>query len=295
MPLLSPTSGRPDYGLIIKPRFGWQGIGPMLGAMGWKILPEPLPLPLLPRSDRKVPPWVLSTTILLCLQRLFKQLEPRFELTSADLRAPRGQVNWNHRQWVFSIPKRLRIYFMYDRRLPAKLSQCAWKVLSLYLQQGVPFEGAASGAVVAVQTFGDFLNFKPHLHIFATDKATAYFSLKFSSNIMKRYLLSIYAGLETGKMEQGRLSAKDLDKMADANNYLSGAPLTSYDEGTYAVEDIRLKAMEQKSRAGLDVLVIDYLQLLTSSDEFDNRQEESPAILLITSIGRRQHNFGCLS
>ncbi len=96
MPLLSPTSGRPDYGLIIKPRFGWQGIGPMLGAMGWKILPEPLPVPLLPRSDRKVPPWVLSTTILLRLQRLLKQLERRFELTSADLRAPRGQVNWNH-------------------------------------------------------------------------------------------------------------------------------------------------------------------------------------------------------
>lgn len=31
LPLLSPTSGRPDYGLVIKPRFGWQGIGPMLG------------------------------------------------------------------------------------------------------------------------------------------------------------------------------------------------------------------------------------------------------------------------
>jgi len=31
-----------------------------------------------------------------------------------------------HRQWVFSIPKRLRIYFMFDRRLLAKLSRCAW-------------------------------------------------------------------------------------------------------------------------------------------------------------------------
>src|SRR5450759_4629426 len=34
-----------------------------------------------------------------------------------------------HRQWVFSIPKRLRVYFMYDRKLLGKLSQCAWKVL----------------------------------------------------------------------------------------------------------------------------------------------------------------------
>ncbi len=58
---------------------------------------------------------------------------------------------------------------MYDRRLLAKLSQCAWKLLSLYLKQGVPFEGAAPGAIVAVHTFGNFLNFNPHLHIIATD------------------------------------------------------------------------------------------------------------------------------
>jgi ribosomal protein S27E len=31
-----------------------------------------------------------------------------------------------HRQWVFSIPKRLRIYFMFDRKLLSKLSQCVW-------------------------------------------------------------------------------------------------------------------------------------------------------------------------
>ena len=94
LPLLSPTSGRPDYGLVIKPRFGWQGIGPMLGAMGWKIIPTPLRLPMLPRSDRKIPPWVLSTTILLRIQKLLEQMERRFEFVEADLNAPRGQVNW---------------------------------------------------------------------------------------------------------------------------------------------------------------------------------------------------------
>lgn len=94
VPLLSPTSGRPDYGLIIKPRFGWQGIGPMLGAMGWKVIPTPLKLPLLPRSDRRIPPWVISTIILLRIERLLKQLDRRFEFSQADLIAPKGQVNW---------------------------------------------------------------------------------------------------------------------------------------------------------------------------------------------------------
>jgi len=74
-----------------------------------------------------------------------------------------------HRQWVFSIPKRLRIYFMFDRSLLTKLSRCAWKVLNLYLTQAVPYDDANAGAAVAVQSFGDFQNFHPHLHVLATD------------------------------------------------------------------------------------------------------------------------------
>ena len=74
-----------------------------------------------------------------------------------------------HRQWVFSIPKRLRIYFMAHRRLLAELSRRAWKVLSQYLKAGVSYADAAPGGVIAVQTFGDFQNFHPHLHIIATD------------------------------------------------------------------------------------------------------------------------------
>jgi hypothetical protein len=44
---------------------------------------------------------------------------------------------------------------MFDRRLLTKLSRCAWKVLSLYLTQAVPYDDAKSGAVIAVQSFGD--------------------------------------------------------------------------------------------------------------------------------------------
>ena len=74
-----------------------------------------------------------------------------------------------HRQWVFSIPKRLRIYFMFDRKLLTKLSCCAWKVLNLYLTQAIPYEDAKAGAAIAVQSFGDFQNFHPHLHVLSTD------------------------------------------------------------------------------------------------------------------------------
>ena len=74
-----------------------------------------------------------------------------------------------HRQWVFSIPKRLRIYFLFDRKLLAKLSVCAWNVIKRYLKSGVTDTDAVPGASIAVQTYGDFLNFNPHLHAIVFD------------------------------------------------------------------------------------------------------------------------------
>ena len=95
VPLVSPTTGRADYGLVVKPRFDWPGIGPMLAEMGWRIIPTTLPVPLLPRSDRKIPPWVLSTIVLRRLEALLQQMERRFEMTDTIRTAPRGSVDWS--------------------------------------------------------------------------------------------------------------------------------------------------------------------------------------------------------
>ena len=81
-----------------------------------------------------------------------------------------------HRHFVFSITKIRRRYFLYDRKLLTDLSRCAWESLKVFIQDavGTPFlQGApvdpVPGAVVAVQTFGDFLGLNPHCHILVTD------------------------------------------------------------------------------------------------------------------------------
>ena len=94
VPLVSPTTARPDYGLLVQPRFPWAGIGPMLGQMGWRIVPTPLRMPLLKRSERRVPIWVLSSMILLRLRALLESLDRRFEVISQNLQAPKGLVRW---------------------------------------------------------------------------------------------------------------------------------------------------------------------------------------------------------
>ena len=92
VPLLSPYTARPDYGLVVQPRFPWAGIGPMLAEMGWLVSPTPLRLPLLKRSERRVPPWVLSFMVLARLNALLDRLDRRFELTVEDRTAPKGTV-----------------------------------------------------------------------------------------------------------------------------------------------------------------------------------------------------------
>ncbi|MEA3360568.1 MAG: transposase [Thermodesulfobacteriota bacterium] len=83
-----------------------------------------------------------------------------------------------HRHVVFSIPKILRRYFLYDRKLLSDLSRCGWEALKAFYTTGVrdpkavPVEDPvfSGGAVVAIQTFGDFpQGFHPHLHILVSD------------------------------------------------------------------------------------------------------------------------------
>ncbi len=82
---------------------------------------------------------------------------------------PLGLQPHFHRHFVFSIPKILRRYFLYDRSLLSELSRCVWESLRMFLRETVPKRGAVPGAVIAIQTFGDFLGFHPHCHVLCTD------------------------------------------------------------------------------------------------------------------------------
>ncbi len=77
-----------------------------------------------------------------------------------------------HRHLTFSLPKILRPYFLYDRRLLADLSRCAWQSIRTFLAAaGASRPGAQRvAAIVATQTFGaDPTRFHPHLHILVPD------------------------------------------------------------------------------------------------------------------------------
>jgi hypothetical protein len=73
------------------------------------------------------------------------------------------QARVPHRQFVFTLPKMLRIYFQRDRRLLGKFGQCAADALKTLFPAACTDLMAVPGIIIAIQTYGDLLNFHPHL------------------------------------------------------------------------------------------------------------------------------------
>ncbi|MHB8928354.1 MAG: 5-methylcytosine restriction system specificity protein McrC [Bacillota bacterium] len=94
MPLRAPDTRRVAGGIVVRPRFGWDGIGQLLQEIGWSASPTLLEMPLVPGAAREVPPWVLAGPILQRLERLLRDVKRDFHLVEEVRQSPRGQVLW---------------------------------------------------------------------------------------------------------------------------------------------------------------------------------------------------------
>ena len=74
-----------------------------------------------------------------------------------------------HRQYVFTIPKVLRVYFRNDCRLLGDLCLAARDSLRLFFVEHLGLPKGKIGAVLAIHTFGDYLNFHPHVHMLVSN------------------------------------------------------------------------------------------------------------------------------
>jgi hypothetical protein len=74
-----------------------------------------------------------------------------------------------HRQYVFSIPKIIRRYFLYDRKLLGKLAKCATASLTTFFKTVLNKQYGIPGIALAIQSFGDYSRWHPHLHTLVAD------------------------------------------------------------------------------------------------------------------------------
>ena len=117
----------------------------------------------------------------------------------------------------------------------------------------------------------------------------AIFSLEMSAVSLVRRLLAAEARINLRRLTRGLLSrssergggrgeASDWQRLVEASDHLADAPLWIDDTAGLSVLELRGKARRLSMEHGLDLVIVDYLQLMSSGARFENRTQEVSAI-----------------
>ncbi|WP_237340894.1 replicative DNA helicase [Williamsia soli] len=103
---------------------------------------------------------------------------------------------------------------------------------------------------------------------------SAMFSLEMSKTEIVMRLLSAEAKIKLGDMRSGKMSDDDWTRLARRMGEISEAPLFIDDSPNLTMMEIRAKARRLKQKHDLKLVVIDYMQLMSSGKKVESRQQE---------------------
>jgi replicative DNA helicase len=104
----------------------------------------------------------------------------------------------------------------------------------------------------------------------------AFFSLEMSAEQLATRIISAEAEISSSDIRRGRITPEDFDKLQQVAAEIDAAPLFIDDTGGLTVAQLAARARRIKRQHGLDLIVVDYLQLLsgTSRRAQENRVQE---------------------
>lgn len=106
-------------------------------------------------------------------------------------------------------------------------------------------------------------------------KPVALFTLEMSRDEIMQRLVSLQTGVDSQALRNGRLSLEDWKRITDMANTIERAPLHIDDSGTITLMEMRAKARRLKLRVpDLALVIVDYLQLMTSGKTTESRVQE---------------------
>jgi replicative DNA helicase len=114
------------------------------------------------------------------------------------------------------------------------------------------------------------------------ERSVAIFSLEMSGDELIQRLLASTAIVDAGRIRAGRLAPEDWSRIGRAADRLSAARLFIDDSEGVTVGEMRTKTRRLKSREGLDLLVVDYIQLM----EGGRRMRDENRVQEISTISR---------
>jgi replicative DNA helicase len=107
------------------------------------------------------------------------------------------------------------------------------------------------------------------------ERPVALFTLEMSKSEVTQRLMCSEAKVESQRLRTGKLGADDWPRLTAACDRLAKAPIYVDDQGSITMMEIRSKARRLKSREPeLGLIVVDYLQLMTSGATAENRVQE---------------------
>lgn len=114
------------------------------------------------------------------------------------------------------------------------------------------------------------------IHVGAVVKRPAlFFSLEMSRQELAERILASTARIDSSKLRTGDLSEADWNRAHEAFGYLQSAKVFIDDNPSLTIMDVRARARRIKQQNGdLGVIIIDYLQLMSSRGRAENRQVE---------------------
>jgi len=104
--------------------------------------------------------------------------------------------------------------------------------------------------------------------------ASVIFSLEMGRTELTTRLLSAETGIDMQRLRRGRMDGRDWDRIAETMSRLSEAPLFIDDSPNMSLMEIRAKCRRLKQRHDLRLVVVDYIQLMTSGKKVESRQQE---------------------
>lgn len=108
---------------------------------------------------------------------------------------------------------------------------------------------------------------------------TAFFSLEMSTDQLSERLLSMETGIDAHRLRTGQIHEEEWSIMLEAANVLASTSIFIDDTPAASVNDVRLKCRRMAAEEGLDLIIIDYMQLMTggvagNGTRSENRQQE---------------------
>lgn len=105
-------------------------------------------------------------------------------------------------------------------------------------------------------------------------KSVAMFSLEMSRESLVNRMICSYAKIDSNKLRTGDLQPEDFEKLSESISPLSLSRVFIDDTPGITINDLRAKSRKLKMEKGLDLIVIDYLQLMSGSRRSESRQQE---------------------